>query len=226
MTREIGLLLSPNMARAYRDGRKHMTRRVVKPQPPADAERWGPNSYEGPEGPSWWWFKGNIMVKKSCIWPDPKKNRPMSCPYGKRGNILRLKTTWAVPAMYDTLPPCKLPADVLFWSIFDGDKKPEGFGRLRPGRFCPKFLWRNLPACENAGVRVERVQDITVKDAIHEGIDHDATPAELALIEATGQGDDRHIETFADLWDSINAQRGYGYDENPWVWVVMFGDRL
>ena len=24
------------------------------------------------------------------------------------------------------------------------------------------------------------------------------------------------------LWDSINAKRGYGWDKNPWVWVIEF----
>ncbi|KKL85973.1 hypothetical protein LCGC14_1949320, partial [marine sediment metagenome] len=23
-------------------------------------------------------------------------------------------------------------------------------------------------------------------------------------------------------WDSINAKRGYGWDMNPWVWVLSF----
>lgn len=27
---------------------------------------------------------------------------------------------------------------------------------------------------------------------------------------------------FADLWDSINAKRGYGWDGNPWVWVISY----
>lgn len=27
---------------------------------------------------------------------------------------------------------------------------------------------------------------------------------------------------FQQLWDSINAKRGYGWDKNPWVWVIEF----
>ena len=27
---------------------------------------------------------------------------------------------------------------------------------------------------------------------------------------------------FSKLWESINAKRGFGWDENPWVWVVEF----
>lgn len=29
-------------------------------------------------------------------------------------------------------------------------------------------------------------------------------------------------ESFRTLWDSINAQRGFGWASNPWVWVVSF----
>jgi len=25
---------------------------------------------------------------------------------------------------------------------------------------------------------------------------------------------------FVELWDSINAKRGYSWDSNPWVWVI------
>jgi hypothetical protein len=27
---------------------------------------------------------------------------------------------------------------------------------------------------------------------------------------------------FAKLWDELNAKRGYGWDKNPWVWVIEF----
>jgi hypothetical protein len=29
-------------------------------------------------------------------------------------------------------------------------------------------------------------------------------------------------DAFHELWDSLNAAHGYGWDENPWVWVVEF----
>lgn len=31
-----------------------------------------------------------------------------------------------------------------------------------------------------------------------------------------------HKLTFSELWDSINEGRGYGWDSNPWVWVIEF----
>lgn len=30
------------------------------------------------------------------------------------------------------------------------------------------------------------------------------------------------IREFKGLWDSLNAKRGFGWDANPWVWVVEF----
>lgn len=30
------------------------------------------------------------------------------------------------------------------------------------------------------------------------------------------------VKDFIRLWDSINAKRGYGWDKNPWVWVIEF----
>ena len=66
------------------------------------------------------------------------------------------------------------------------------------------FLEINL---EVVSVRVERVQDITPEDCRMEGI------------EAQGN---YYIAKFANLWDSINEKKGFGWNMNPWVWVVEF----
>jgi hypothetical protein len=58
-------------------------------------------------------------------------------------------------------------------------------------------------------VRVERLQDISGLDTIHEGL---RTPSRH----------DTRREEFRELWDSLNAKRGHGWDTNPWVWVVEF----
>ena len=29
-------------------------------------------------------------------------------------------------------------------------------------------------------------------------------------------------QAWVNLWDTINAKRGFGWDMNPWVWVVKF----
>ena len=56
----------------------------------------------------------------------------------------------------------------------------------------------------------------------------DSQEAQIALgwMYYTGEGTKKDIEKakhwFGDLWNSINAKRGYGWDSNPWVWVLEF----
>ena len=84
----------------------------------------------------------------------------------------------------------------------------------RPSIHMPKWVCR-LRLKVNA-VRVERVQDITEEDVMAEGIVNspNETPScgRKALL----------IYKWRGLWNSINAKRGYGWDKNPWVWVIEF----
>jgi hypothetical protein len=59
-------------------------------------------------------------------------------------------------------------------------------------------------------VRVQRVQEITHEDAVAEGVGAAWLP------------DSNQFATFARLWDSINAKRGYLWESNPWVWAISF----
>ena len=60
---------------------------------------------------------------------------------------------------------------------------------------------------EITNIRVGRVQDISDEDCIAEG---------LKLLQGGIRSE------FRILWDSINAKRGFGWDVNPWVWVIEF----
>jgi hypothetical protein len=31
-----------------------------------------------------------------------------------------------------------------------------------------------------------------------------------------------YVANYSVLWDSLNKKRGYGWDVNPWVWVIEF----
>ena len=95
--------------------------------------------------------------------------------------------------------------------------KEGGSSGWKPSIFMPrKFSRINL---EVANVRVEWVQEITELDAIAEGIGKRIGSSSMGHV-FTG------IEHFHALWDSINKKRGYGWAENPWVWVVEFKEEL
>lgn len=94
----------------------------------------------------------------------------------------------------------------------DYDKSILGKG-WKPSIHMPR--WASRITLEVAGVRVERVQDITDADALAEGC---IGKRQLMHVETEAT----HRSSFSVLWDSINAARGYSWASNPWVWVVAF----
>ena len=134
------------------------------------------------------------------------------CPYGQAGDRLWVRETFRLPSRYDDATPDELAAQVSHSEVrylADGDVDLNG--KTRPAIFL-RYGWHRI-VLEVVSVRVERVQDISEEDAECEGVET-ATPQ-----EATGA---RFRVAFRDLWNSINAKRGYGWHLNPWVWVVEF----
>jgi len=96
--------------------------------------------------------------------------------------------------------------------------------RWTPSIFMPR--WASRLTLEITGVRVERVQEITEEDAIKEGAPAGYISAYPTIFH---KGQPNYTETpkdyrmgFQRLWNSLNAKRGYGWDTNPWVWVIEF----
>ena len=67
--------------------------------------------------------------------------------------------------------------------------------------------WASRILLEITGVRVERLREISIPDVAAEG---------FALAGKYPKNNLFHY------WDLINAKRGYGWDTNPWVWVIEF----
>lgn len=69
---------------------------------------------------------------------------------------------------------------------------------------------------EVVAIRVERLNNISEEDIRAEGTPTPNPPPNNWM------DDSKWRATFAYLWDSINEKRGFGWDTNPWVWVVEF----
>jgi hypothetical protein len=221
------ILFSGEMVRAILDGRKTQTRRVIKfPKHVPDFVTHDIASVN-PDGRGDWvaWSPRPVTDEQS------KKMYPNGggfiCPYGP-GDLLWVRETWATWRMYDDVKPSELSEDVSLWWPANGSSRRELHhkpGKNRPSIFMPR--WASRITLRVTDVRVERVQDISADDAIFEGAVDAGVVAAYEASEYTEYGDEHEIpdmciDQFRALWESINGPRGFGWDENPWVWVVEF----
>jgi len=202
--RERPILFSSEMVKAILDGRKTMTRRVVKPQPKT-AGLSGVYADLYHRGPEWAFWLPDRRMTEPRTWP---------CPFGQPGDRLWVRETWAIRDCNPLLAAI-FRADCVEddsgeregWWMDKNRNGDEVFipGKVewRPSIFMPR--WASRITLEITAVRVERVQDITEEDAWAEGI---RTPNPVA--------------GFMLRWEDLNLKRGYGWDANPWAWVITF----
>lgn len=212
--KERPILFSGAMVRALLDGSKTQTRRVVKPQPPAETQ--SVLTYYHPDPREHFYgFDGDALMD----WAKP-------CPYGEKGDHLYVRETWQ--HSNHPLGPYDEDCHVFYRADYlddphgaDGEKSPEGKYRdWRPSIHMPRAASRIL--LEVTGVRVERLQEISETDACAEGA-RECDPVsgrEVILAGASQRGS--YVLHYRDIWDSLNAARGYGWQANPFVWVVEF----
>jgi hypothetical protein len=131
------------------------------------------------------------------------------CPYNGPGDRLWVRETWADEHPFD---------GQILYRERDEYRAPE---RWRPSIFMPRKYSRIL--LEVVSVRVERLQEISEEDAREEGI-IDGGCLSCGGSEPCGCSNPKPDarDAFINLWDSINAKRGVGWDVNPLVWVVEF----
>lgn len=216
--KERPILFSGSMIRAILAGEKTQTRRVIKPQPKMNAFKHVGAGVTG----LWCGYKAEWEGGKERTWEA-------RCPYGKPGDQLWVRETFAeICELADPYCECEdeapdNPHHFIEYRADSGNKYPgqwddaypeeiehakeEGYlPRWKPSIFMPR--WASRIQLQVESVRVERIQDISEEDAIAEGC--------LGWIEESA------VAVFSELWDSINEKRGYGWEKNPWVWVVEF----
>jgi len=231
------ILFSSPMVRAILEGRKTQTRRVVN-FVPGDA---GAN-IEAHIG----WLSVEQDKSKSFTFYDcvgPKKYTPDAIyadgyfsPYGQAGDQLWVRETWGAVSPDEYVRPleeCKIEyrADLPVGSTdFPGEwpadeaRGSDEAPRWRPSIHMPR--WASRITLDVVNVRVERVQEITREDAKAEGVDnvwHWDEERNARHPEHFRRGLlNPYVANYSVLWDAINSGRGFGWDANPWVWVIEF----
>lgn len=215
------ILFSAPMVRAILDGRKTVTRRIVKPQPLEGYDRSA-------------WYSPGVMG-----WtPDPEPAgiwQKVRCPYGQPGDRLWVRETFKEIASGEVKQGY---GEVRYGFAYQADaatrwaSRPTIIHDLRdqpptgPMQFQPR-PWKpsiHMPkrasriTLEVTGVRVERLQEISENDSLAEGIDADMCRQSIG--KAPLKGGYFPICAFSYLWDQINGAGSW--DANPWVWVVEF----
>lgn len=186
------IIFSGPMVRAIRDGRKTQTRRVLK-EPPWAA----PGTLDVVDGDPW------------AVDPTQGGDRPIVWPYLPR-DILWVRETHKQFARNGMPTP-----DLMYADDEDYDIVEDALGwRTVPSIHMPRWAARLFLSV--TAVRVERLQEITPEDAVAEGFGF------LGCLAFGREGRGAYREMFRETWDDLNAKRGYGWDVNPWVWVVSF----
>ncbi|WP_213947960.1 hypothetical protein [Luteibacter sp. dw_328] len=217
------ILFSGPMVRAILEGRKTVTRRIVKTQPPEGTTHYTPNWVHN-------FVHGYFVPMKGSSTNDLERwgDGAILCPYGDAGDILWVKETFFAWGEWTVSFDQSKGRDV--WSFVDrtvetGRKygyaadgaadytRPREAGRLlwwkRPTLFMPRSACRIT--LERAATSVGRAQGLSPEDAPAEGVPGDAPSQE---------GRDQLRDAWRKLWTRINGEQSW--TSNPWVWVVAF----
>lgn len=207
--KERPILFSTDMVNALLDGRKTQTRRIIKPSFPSKqgliSEVHSPWNHN--ESNVWQWQTGKANVNYS----DDERR----CPYGMPGDVLWVREAFRKVAKRNDVTG-KISYHFIhkagFWN-----KDTKGW---KPSIHMPKEACRIR--LKITDVRVERLQDISVNDAIQEGYKKFRSGSRNMT---SSRIDQEHWEAgamawFIRLWKEINGDESW--NENPWLWVVEF----
>lgn len=203
------ILFNTEMVQAILGGRKSCTRRVVKSQP--DEKHTYPLGFvtDSTEKKEVGCFGFGINEYGGSIQYAKPQYQP--------GDILYARETWERFECWDCEGdergncPKELKKSVLYKTcgcyMYRATDEISGDAKWHPSIHMPKEaarIWLKV-----TDVRVERLQDITEDGAEAEGC-FDYTSTALG---------------FPDVWDSTIKKSdldSYGWDANPWVWVIEF----
>ena len=217
---EFPILFNTDMVRAITLGHKLQTRRIVNPR----------NLYLDGGKPPILGESASVFWKKFDF--DKAVVDPVPSPSGNHGPYLKVPNTF-MDTRHRVYP--KREVGDLLWvretfAEVDGVIiHKEDFGdsftpEWEPSIFMPKDaarIWLQINS-----IRVERLKDISDKDAIMEGIDYEYSSErkDFPILYMDYIHGDYNLkkakDSFLSLWESINGKESL--EENPWVWVYNF----
>ena len=200
------ILFNTEMVRAILDGRKTCTRRLVKPQPQSRLCYTYAGSHKGCIG-KWTYpnrgaheFWGEEYKLPENI-KDEELSKQWNPPY-HTDDILYVRETWK-----------KAPNGYYYYEDWQRNDIAD-VTKWKPSIHMPKEaarIWLKV-----TDVRVERLQKITADGIRNEGLSSAAVHCgdmEIALKE------------WENLWNNTIKKSDldrYGWNANPWVWVIEF----
>jgi len=216
--RDRPIIFSAPMVRALLDGRKTMTRRLLKPQPPEWAtfcQQPDMLNSSGAWVPSglWRWSEEETSP------PRPLRQWPVDAEgyhYWMRlrfqpGDRLWVRENFArVGDNPDDIHACP---DLRVHAYYAADAVCPGHLSWRPSIHMPR--WASRLTLTVTAVKVERLQAISAGDAISEGIAY--PPEGMTMDEAVEYGVDPRGE-FRQLWGEIYGPGAW--DANPFVVAI------
>ena len=196
------ILFNTEMVKAILDGRKTVMRRVL-----AEKERL--DKKHGLDREPYKFRTGEWCVDKQTDGDDYR-----TCvlkPRYQLGEILYVRETW------DRVPDFARGADKYYYKA-DGDLRPVAWrGNWKPSIHMPKEAARIFLRVTD--IRVERLRDITYEECKAEGFD-------TLIFEDDIEGlPPVTIRRFERMWNKTIRKRDiayFGWDANPWVWVIEF----
>lgn len=211
------ILFSTEMVRAILDGRKHQTRRIVKPQPLSEHVKDGVRYFKIPSWPN---LCEKELIERLCRWSvgDVLWVREEHYRYGKwvkNGETPTGRQKWKFVAdphfieiRYFDNPPTKIEKN-----NYRGTGWYKRLARFMPKSACRTFL-------EITDRKIERVQDISEEDAVCEGVwlDRSVSPAGYTVHGMPHWPTAR--EAFKVLWSGINGEPSW--EQSPWIWCITF----
>ncbi|MBD5477831.1 MAG: hypothetical protein HDR14_00850 [Lachnospiraceae bacterium] len=205
MGRELPILFNTDRVQDILDDRKKATRRIIK---------FPVNKFtnERPKAERVWVYENTLYGEKLHFYERPFYSFYVKLPY-RTGDILYVRETWCNANKDGVEPDYYYFADTRICEDYD-----ETEWIWRPSIHMPKAaarIWLKV-----TDVRAEQLQDMTLDDFLNEGV--------VLRPEAFNDPENAYWQArdiFKGIWDSTIPKAKlpeYGWNANPWVWVIEF----